>query len=224
MFLQRLRLVITLIGFTGFCFIMIGGKSSNSTIKEWISEDILNSPDSLGTVLGCPQLIDSKYGKVVRFDGFKDAIFFNQMPLKDLRQFTIEVIFYPESEGSFEQRFFHCGEVNGPRVLLETRSNEKFWYFDAFIKSELSQKALIEEHYTHLLNHWYHVAFIVDNGSLKTFVNGEKELEAKIDMVPLQNGITSIGARQNKVSWFKGSIYKIRISSTVLSKDEFLQF
>jgi hypothetical protein len=44
------------------------------------------------------------------------------MPLAGLEQFTVEMIYNPYSGGNFEQRFLHCGEANGDRLLLELRS------------------------------------------------------------------------------------------------------
>jgi len=41
-------------------------------------------------------------------------------------------------------------------------------------------------------------------------------------MTPIQTGQSSIGVRQNKVSWFKGAIYQLRISPEALSPNDFL--
>lgn len=198
--------------------------SSKIQIYQWLPAELVLDHSPSIKIHGHPQVVDSKYGNAVEFNGFGDAIFLNQMPLKGLKQFTIEVIFFPESGGNFEQRLFHCGEITGDRVLLETRSIDENWYFDGFIKSGKEQNALIEKNYLHPLNQWYHIAYVVDNGSLLTYVNHTKELEAKINFIPIQSGKTSIGVRQNEVSWFKGLIYKIRISSDALTINEFLKY
>jgi hypothetical protein len=52
--------------------------------------------------------------------------------------------------------------------------------------------------------------------------NGDVEMSIPIEFTPLKPGHTSIGVRLNKVSWFKGAIRKIRITSKALSPEEFL--
>ena len=146
------------------------------------------------------------------------------MPLIGLEQFTIEVIFQPASGGSFEQRFLHFGEIEGDRVLLELRANTTDWYFDAFITAGEQKCTLIDPKLLHPLDQWYHAAYVIDNGKLETYVNGKKELEGKVFLSPLKGGRTSIGVRQNKVSWFRGAIYRVRISPAALEPSKFMDF
>lgn len=174
-------------------------------------------------IAGTPKIVKCKYGKAVLFNGSTDGIFFDKMPLSGMKQFTIEAIIKPDSGGNFEQRFFHCGEIRGNRVLLELRSVQTNWYLDAFIKSGDQQKTLIDSTLLHPLNQWYHIAFVIYNGKLTTFINGNKELEGQIDLAPFQGGKTSVGVRQNEQSWFKGAIYKIRISPDVLNPVNFMK-
>lgn len=193
-------------------------------VKEWILTEIIKSTDSGLTLEGDPEIIECPWGKALRFDGEKDGVFIDTMPLNMLHNFTIETIFFPESQGKYEQRFFHSGEVSGNRVLLETRSDENNWWFDAYIQSNEQKKALADPELTHPLDQWYHLAYVVSNGFLETYVNGKKELESQIDFIPLKSGTTSIGVRLNKVSWFKGAIYKIRITPKKLNPTDFMQF
>lgn len=195
-----------------------------SKTTEWILSDLAGSKATDVRVLGNPQVITSPYGKALLFNGLTDGIFVEQMPLSDLERFTIELIMSPNSGGNFEQRYFHCGEVRGSRVLLELRSTKTDWYLDAFVKSGYQQKALIDSAMLHPLDQWVHVAFVVDNGKQETYVNGKKELESRIAVLPLKGGKTSIGVRQNEQSWFKGAIYKIRISPEALIPEQFLKF
>lgn len=190
----------------------------------WVLSQLISSKTEGIRITGNPRIIDCKYGKALVFNGSTDGIFLEEMPLSDMKEFTIEVLFYPESGGNFEQRFFHCGEVKGDRVLLELRSTQTDWYFDAYIKSGDQQKTLIEPTLLHPLDQWYQVAFVITNGKQETYINGKKELESQIEIIPLQGGKTSIGARQNEQSWFKGAIYKIRISPKALKTNDFLTF
>jgi hypothetical protein len=197
---------------------------SNHQKTEWVLSELISAKTEGIHITGNPQVIDCKYGKALVFNGSTDGIFIDRMPLKGLKNFTIEVILRPESNGNFEQRFFHCGEISGNRVLLELRSTKTDWYFDAFINSGDQKKTLIEPTFTHPLDQWYHVAFVVSNGKQRTYINGMKELESQIKTVPLQRGKTSIGVRQNEQSWFKGAIYKIRISPETLDPVNFMNF
>lgn len=189
---------------------------------EWMLSDlVVKTTDSI-QIKGKPEIVNFKNNQAVSFNGSSDAIFLESMPLTGYEQFTIELIFRPASGGNFEQRFLHCGEVQGDRVMLELRSTLTNWYFDAFIKAGDSQLALIEPGLLHPLDQWYHLAFVIDHGKLETFVNKRKELEGKIRMTPLKNGKTSIGVRQNEISWFKGAIYKIRITPEALKPKNFM--
>jgi hypothetical protein len=198
-------------------FSMIG----HSQTTDLFPAKILESK-SYAEIAGTPRLVDSPYGQAVYFDGMEDGLFVDSMPLAGLSQFTVEAIFRPDRDGNFEQRFLHFGEPNEARLLFEIRTTETEWYFDAYINTSKGQKALIDPEQLHPLDQWHHVAFVVDDGQLVTYVNGKKELEERINMDPLQTGQMAIGVRQNKVSWFKGAICQIRISSEALSANDFL--
>lgn len=189
---------------------------------EWTINRLLKKKMDSVKVLGSPTIVPTKYGKAVEFNGKDAAIFIDKMPLAGLEAFTVEMIFNPYSGGNFEQRIFHCGEITNSRVLLELRSVPKGWYFDAFIKAGNERHTLIDSTLVHPHNQWYHVAFVVNHGQLTTYINGEKELEGKINMSAFYTGKTSIGVRQTENSWFKGMIYKIKVTPNVLSPRQFM--
>lgn len=193
------------------------------TKTEWILSDLVGAKVKGITIAGNPEIVEYKNKKAVAFNGKDDAIFLEEMPLEGLEQFTVEIIFNPYSGGNFEQRFLHCGESNSDRLLLELRSTPAGWYFDAFVKVKDQGLTLIEPTLLHPSDQWYHAAYIIDNGNLKTYINGKKELEGNLQMVPIMSGKTSIGVRQNGVSWFRGAIYKIRISPKALRPEEFMK-
>lgn len=176
------------------------------------------------TINGAPQLIDSPYGKALYFDGLDDALLLDRLPLNGLSSFTVELIFAPDTASPFEQRMLHIGEDRGDRMLLELRAVDGHWYFDGYAASKTNKKALIDETLTHPLGQWYHVAFTVEADRLTTFVNGKQELTEAFSFLPILSGGTSIGTRIDKRSWFKGSIYQIKISPRILKPTEFMAF
>lgn len=192
--------------------------------NEWILCEVYRLEHEGVRVVGDPQVITCEYGEAILFNGKTDGIFLNAMPLSDLYRFTVEALVRPDSGGSFEQRFLHCGEVQGDRLLLEIRTSPTDWYFDAYIKSGEQQKALIDKDLLHPLNQWYHVAFVVDQGKQTTYINGKEELSSKLNYAPLHEGISSLGVRQNEKSWFKGAIYKIKFSPKALNPKEFMNY
>lgn len=214
---------IRLFLFSFFLLSVLSGsaKSKRPKLIQWNIAELVTSKSEV-RIAGNPQIIESKYGKVVEFNGIGDALFLTETPLTDLKELTIEVLFYPESGGKFEQRFFHTGEIRGDRVLLEIRTTDTDWYFDAFVQAGNQKMTLIESKLLHPLDQWYHVAYVVDHGKLGTYINGQKELEGSIKFSPIQNGKTSIGVRLNEQSWFKGAISQIRISPKALNPNEFL--
>jgi hypothetical protein len=191
---------------------------------EFLPAELIQQVTKKVDVKNNPQLVDSPYGKAVHFDGIDDAIFLSEMPLKSLKEFTVEMIFSPDPSSPFEQRILHIGEVSEDRLLLEIRAVENNWYFDGFVNSRDNGLALIDENLIHPLGQWYHVAFVVGPQGLKTFVNGTLELSEPFSFSPLESGRTSIGVRLNERSWFKGSIYKIRITPKQLKFEEFLTY
>jgi hypothetical protein len=199
--------------------------SSFELVKtEWILSDLISKNRNGIQIKGKPVIIKCKYGKAVEFNGFTDGVFLDSMPLRGMSEFTVEAIVRPDSGGNFEQRMFHTGEINGDRVLLETRSVQNGWYYDAFIKSGVQQKTMVDSNLVHPFNQWYTLAFVIAHGKIETYINGQKELESNIAILPILGEKTSIGVRQNEKSWFKGAIYKIRISPEALKPDQFMVY
>lgn len=192
-------------------------------VFEWIPAELLSSENKYISMVGKPKIVDCKYGQALSFNGESDGLFSDEMPLAGFSEFTVEMIFYPETNSPFEQRILHIGEVKGDRMLLEIRAVNNNWYFDGFVASKTNKKTLISEELTHPLGKWYHVALVVGPDNLTTFVNGKQELSESFSFKSIESGRSSIGVRQNKQSWFKGMIYKIRITPKQLNPDEFIK-
>lgn len=202
----------------------IGQNLDTKNTTEWILADLFRQKASGMEINGEPLLVKSPYGEAVYFDGIDDAIFLNEMPLKSLPEFTVEMIFKPAPNAPFEQRVLHIGESRQDRMLLEIRAVDANWYFDGYACSGTNKKALIDEKLTHPLDQWYHVAFVVTPKNLTTYVNGKKELQEDFPFLPIETGQTSFGVRLNKVSWFKGTIYKIKITPKQIDPKDFIEF
>lgn len=199
-------------------------KKENNAKTEWLLANLLREKSSKVEISGKPQIVASPYGEAVSFNGIDDAFFLNELPLKSLQEFTVEMIFKPAVNGVFEQRILHIGESTKDRMLLEIRAVGNNWYFDGYAASGTNKKALIDEKLIHPLEQWYHVAFVVTPKSLTTFVNGKQELFLDFPFLPIESGQTSIGVRMNKVCWFKGAIYKIRITPKQVNPSTFMSF
>lgn len=203
--------------------------------SESLSGSLVWNIDSLNQIggaptemLGNPQLVNTRYGTAVRFDGDGDRLLVDANPLGDATEFTIEIIFNPADAypNNLEPRFFHIESPDNPnrRVTIELRLNDKKqWYLDAYIKSEKSQFTLIDPTKVHPIGKWAHAAITYTNREFVSYVNGKKELAGLVDYLAIANNAkTSIGARMNQVHWFNGDILQARISHRILSPTEFL--
>lgn len=209
------------VSWVALCQVNSNGKTSPKN-SEWLVADFIDN--QYAQLTGEPYLITDANAKAVCFDGIDDAIFLNQNPLEGLKEFTVEMIFKPALGGEFEQRVLHIGEVSGDRMLLEIRALDGNWYFDVFVASNGNKLALAHEELLHPLGQWYHVALVVSKNSLSTYVNGNLELSEPYIYNPISGGKSSIGVRLNNRSWFKGCVYKVRISSKVLQPNQFMPF
>jgi hypothetical protein len=197
--------------------------SAISSAVEW-ELGLLDRGQPGLTVLGNPGPTDCPYGKALQFDGVGDALFFSSNPLAYLRQFTVEIIFRPDSDGTREQRFLHMGNQQGNRLMIETRvTRTRQWFLDAHLRSGDSAKTLIDSLKLHPTDTWFHIAVTVNDGQMVTYVNGVRELAGGIPFSPFTGGQTSLGVRQNKVYWFKGAICKVRVTPRTLKPAEFLK-
>jgi hypothetical protein len=177
------------------------------------------------TVLGLPKLIETDNGRAMEFDGAEDGLLVEALPLAGAEKFTLEIIFRPDVKGPKEQRFLHLQEDGCEyRMLIETRlTDDNLWYLDTYINSAKGDKTLVEPTNTHPLGQWYNATLVYDGRQMRHYVNGLKEMSAKLAFSPLNVGKTSIGVRMNRVFWFKGAIRKIRFTRGILRPEEFLQ-
>jgi len=191
-------------------------KARQTEGTRWEPVELLQNPAV--EVLGNPEVEDG----ALFFDGKDDALILDENPLEGLSAFTVEVLIRPDAGGAEAQRFFHIGEVDGDRMLLETRVTEDgHWVLDTYLQSGDSSCVLIDRTKQHPLGEWAHVALVLEGGTMKHYVNGQLELQGDLDFRPINSGRTSIGVRLNKVHWYKGAIGSIRITPQALNPETF---
>ncbi len=175
--------------------------------------------------LGAPRVVESESGRAVEFDGLKDGLLVDDLPLAGAREFTVEVIFRPDAGGPAEQRFFHLQETGSEdRILLETRvTPDNRWFLDTYIQSGAARRTLYAENFKHPVGQWYQAALVFDGREMRHYVNGNLELAGELNFTPLSQGQTSVGVRHNQVFWFKGAMRLARFSRRALVPKEFLQ-
>lgn len=201
-------------------------KEGDSSMK-WDVDNVNNIAGFKTEVYGSPEIIKSEeYGNVIWFNGIDDGLIVDSNPLERAENFTIEVIFKPDSTypENFEQRFVHIQDssTNERRVLIELRMTEgNKWYLDTFIKADANQLTLVSPNDLHPAGVWTHAALVYENGQMTHYVNGMKELSGTVKYLPISNASTSIGMRMNKVSWFKGSISFLKFTHKALIPGEF---
>jgi hypothetical protein len=187
----------------------------------WTVDGTASIGGQVPTVWGSPQTMDTARGRAVCFDGKKDALLVGKNPLEGLAEFTVEVLFRPDADGSPEQRFVHIAEDGSEdRAMIETRVTAKgTWYLDTFLHKGAEARALIEPSREHAADDWYWAALTYRGRQMRHFVNGVEEGSGTLTFAPLGRGQTSLGARQNKLYWFKGCIRELRISPAALPPD-----
>ena len=170
------------------------------------------------TVVGSPRLANAGETAAVEFNGSTDGLFLDVNPLAGLERFTIEVIFLPAADGPEEQRFLHIEEAGSAnRALIELRRlPDGSWCLDTYLRHGDEGLTLIDRGATHPSGRWYAAALTYDGKTMAHYVNGVREMTGDVRFGPLGAGRTSIGVRQNLVSWFKGQIRLVRITPDAL--------
>ncbi|MGC4074621.1 MAG: hypothetical protein QM760_19395 [Nibricoccus sp.] len=162
-------------------------------------------------------------GSIVRFDGKADGLLVPVIPIADWKRFTIEIFFSVDADGIPEQRFLHLQDAKGRRVLIELRLlPESRWCLDTFLYSDAGHRlTLIDRTKVHPAGRWHWAALTFADGRMTHFVDGVKECEGAIQFEPMSvSGRTSLGVRQNKVSWFKGAIREVRFTPEALPAEK----
>jgi hypothetical protein len=189
----------------------------------WTLREPTRIGDLATEVLGGPKQSDTGSSTALTFDGTGDGLFVPVVPIAGWQAFTIQVRFRPDGTGGEEQRFLHLEDETRHRVLMETRVRDGQWSLDTFLFQDAAHKlTLLDRSNLHATDRWYWVALVYDGRSMTHYVDGERELTGEVEFPPMTTGRTSIGVRQNRVSWFKGAIAEVRFTPVALPADQLL--
>lgn len=189
---------------------------------DWQTQRIAAFGDATAQTLGQPTVVDGPHGEALYFDGIDDAVLVDRHPLEGAREFTVEMLFRPDSGGAKEQRVLHLQQDGSKdRILLETRLSGEHWFLDSYVKSDGEGYTLFAKQHLHPLDRWFHVALVVDGERMTQFVEGQPELSRKIEFLPPGPGRTSLGVRINRVDWFRGAVRRVRFTPRALPPSDF---
>jgi hypothetical protein len=184
----------------------------------WTLDDVSSVGGHETTVAGRPRIVQTDLGPAVEFDGTADGLFVQANPIERLERFTIEVLFQPLAGGAEEQRFLHIEEeTTGNRALIELRTLPSASFaLDTFLRHGQASLTLLDRTLEHPVSQWHVASLSFDGRTMKHYVDGVLEAAGEVAFKPLGRGRTSIGVRQNRVSWFKGAIAEVRFTPAAL--------
>lgn len=193
----------------------------------WIFDNLTRIGGVEAHAEGAPQIIDSPYGKAVQFDGVRDVLFVERHPLAGAATWTFEAVFRPDG-GNEAQRWFHLQEIapqgappSTTRFLFEIRTVGTEWWLDAFVTGPGYKHTLIFPEKRFPIGQWHHVAQSYDGKTYRAFVDGQLQGEAEIAYAPQGPGRASIGARMNRIDYFKGAVREARFTPRALKPRRF---
>jgi hypothetical protein len=212
----RILVGILSLGVIGACATESPREGAAPTV--WTLRDAAEVSGQATEVVGTPKVAGSGARSALVFDGKGDGVFVPVNPLQGWSAFTIEVRFRPDGNGGEEQRFLHIEDARKQRVLIETRvTADKQWALDTFLFQDADHKlTLLDRSLLHPTDRWYWVALVYDGKKMSHYIDGVLELEGDVAFAPMTTGRTSIGVRQNLVSWFKGEIAEARFTPAAL--------
>lgn len=196
----------------------------------------LNSLKKIGghsvQVSGNPQIVNTEYGKAMKFNGIDDKLLVDNNPIGDAKEYTVEVVFKPDPayDISNAPRFIHFQDPDdtlAKRVLIELRvTQEKEWYLDGYMLTDAGEKTLVNKTLTHPTGVWIHAALTYKDNTFKTFVNGIQELSGTVtytEKLINKIGKTSIGGRMDNRNYYCGLIKTLKITRRALEPRDFIR-
>lgn len=188
----------------------------------WTLDNLASIGGHKPEVLGAPQIVGAAAGgPALRFNGQSDGLFVPVNPLAGWPKFTVEVLFLPETNCPEEQRFVYMTDDDGDKATIETRSADGLsWCLDTCLWSGGdNNQTLRDTTALHPNGKWAWAALVYDGETMAHYVNGVKELESGIAFAPMTAGQVSLGVRNDRRYWFKGSIKEVRFIPEALNSN-----
>ena len=210
-------------------FVFLSCQESNSEL--WDFDNLVSIGGHSVVFEGNPEIVETDLGLATYFDGGEDRLLIDANPIAGSEKFTVELVFKADDayETNPAPRFVHIQDPNdsiGKRLMMELRINNRGQiYLDGYLKTDIDKFALIDSALTHPCNVWQHAVVTYDGKTLKTYMNGQFELEKEVayeNAVINPTGQTSIGARMNQVAYFKGYVKCLKVTRDVLEPSEFM--
>ena len=103
------------------------------------------------------------------------------------------------------------------RALIELRLQRRALGARLYLRHGDAQLTLLDRRKTHAAGDWHVATTTFDGATMAHFVDGVEQGSGAVRVSAAQGGRTSIGVRQNRVSWFKGRIHTVRITPAVVA-------
>jgi xylan 1,4-beta-xylosidase len=202
-----------------------GTLSADSPITFWL-DNLTSIGGHAATIVGSPRVVATEVGPAIEFDGRADALFLDVNPIAGLARFTIEALLWPAADGSAEQRFLHLSE-NGSesRAMMETRMlpGGSAWCLDTYLRHDPGSLTLVDRARTHAAGAWHTAALVYDGKTMAHYVDGVRDADGAVQFGTIGAGRLALGARLNKVSWFKGRLAMLRVTADALASERLLK-
>lgn len=200
----------------------------------WLIDNTTNIAGHAVMVLGKPQIIHTKYGDAIEFNGINDGLIVSNNPLAGITNLTVELVFKQDpltSANAREPRIVHVQSANPPdhRLTLEARvvnnTTPHNFHLDTFLRFSDGdyRRTLLNKNHSHLVGKWTHMAVTYDGTNFCNYFNAQLEDRGLLKGVTFNNtGTTWIGQRANNAGYFEGAVLALRFTPRVLGTNEFM--
>lgn len=203
----------------------------------WTLDNLKRIGGRPATPTGAPKVITWEGGRALEFDGKADSVLIKGRPLTGVARFTIEVIMRVDG-GEEEQKFLHIAQTDpatgldvrpvgddhdaNHRIMFELRAKPGGYFLDAVLNGTAGKPVLATPDKLNPYGRWQNVAQSFDGTTYRTYVDGVLQGEMPAGFAPQGAGNVRIGARMEKLAYFKGAIARIRFTDRALAPYEMM--